>query len=1119
MSAASDFRLYHGNDLSVLAGVLAAELAKPCEGLGLLAPDTILIPQPAMKRWLQKTLAAGHGIAANLRFLTPGEFVSEALKANLPDDDRAVAAATTLRWRVWSVLADEDAMQAPVFAPLRPALRGPDRALAAWALAGEVAVAFEKYQAWRRGWLLRWDDGADPGDWQAELWRRATAGLDHRARRLHAYLQKHDGEAAQPPRGLPPRVFAFACQNVSPDVLRVIASVARAGELHFFFVSPVRGWWGDLPGARARLQADADGVFAADRDHPLLIANGAAGRDFVNLLFAGEAVHPRGEIAAYAGYGNSTLLHEMQDDLLERRPAPAQPTAAFDPADRSLQLHACHTPLREVQVLHEQLRTLLEADPTLQPRDIAVLTPDIDAYAPLVHAVFGAALGGPQAIPFAVADGSTLAARPLATWWLQLLALPASRFTLPEGLALLAPAPVLQRLGLDAAALQRLGEALRDAGARWGRDPAQRRANGAPGDVEFTWQWALDRLLLGHATGSDGDLEGLAPCPQLEGGDFAALDGLLAGLRALAKFARELATPHPAAEWQRVLESTVRDLLPERAAEADDRLAIDDLLARIATLGKELDTAQPAGDVPSAVIAAWFHSGFAEADTRQPFLTGGVTFGRMVPMRLIPFRVICLLGMDDGAYPRRDPGGALNRLAAELRAQPRTPGDRSVREDDRFLFLQLFAAAGDVFYLSFVGSDPRSGEPRSPSVVVAELLDAAAKYRSVPPPDAAPGDDAKPDTPVRRQARAAGRLLLRHPLHPFAPQAFGVPWPKEAPEAAARRRPWHADWRAAAETAGVVRTLRPPFVDTVPAPLPAPPLLTRDLLLRALRNPPRHFLQQRLNLRLPLAEDPLPESEPFALDDARHRFGLAQRVFAALRAGDGEPDALRRRLLAKGWLPPGPAGVELLANALDQAGGCARAARRWAPDPPQSISYELDLAGTRLSGRFDAVHARGLVQFRPGKPHGGAHLEFGLDHLLWHAMGEARPVYRLVPGESPRELPLLAPEAARVALEGLVGLAQRAANQALPLMPKSAWAWHEAATSGNVDKARSDAARQWTGGEEGAWAEGRDPWVRLALRGHDPFLDGDASALQEFGVLATTLFAAFAAEAAERADD
>ncbi|MGH8030050.1 MAG: exodeoxyribonuclease V subunit gamma, partial [Arenimonas sp.] len=195
MPSAPDFRLYHGNDLELLAGLLAAELARPVPGTALLAPDTLLVPQPAVRRWLQKTLAERHGIAANLRFLAPGEFVRQLLDANVPATD-VLGDAATVRWRLWRELADPACLRAPVFAPLTEALAGDslprtgsgEAPLAAWQLAGALAQAFDKYQAWRRDWLLRWDAGADRDDWQAELWRRVTRGSAHRARRLETYL-------------------------------------------------------------------------------------------------------------------------------------------------------------------------------------------------------------------------------------------------------------------------------------------------------------------------------------------------------------------------------------------------------------------------------------------------------------------------------------------------------------------------------------------------------------------------------------------------------------------------------------------------------------------------------------------------------------------------------------------------------------------------------------------------------------------------------------------------------------------------------------------------------------------------------------------------------------------
>lgn len=1050
---AADFRLYHGNDLAVLAGILAHALAQPAPGQGLLAPDTILIPQPAMRRWLQKQLAQAHGIAANLRFLAPGEFVGEALRANLPgDDDAAVGEAAVLRWRLWSLLADPALLRERVFAPLRPLLAGGDPR-AAWTLAGELATAFEKYQAWRRDWLRRWDHGGDKDDWQAELWRRATRGLSHRGRRLDAYLAKFDGDAPAVPAGLPARVFAFACQNVSPDVLRVIASAARAGTLHFFFLSPVQGWWGDLRTARERLREDPDGVFGDD-ENPLLRANGAAGRDFVRTLFSYDVVHPGWEQAVYVPpdpIERPGLLQRLQRDLLARRAPGEVQRIAFDAADRSLQVHSCHTRLREVQVLHARLRELLEADPTLQPRDIAVLTPDMDRYAPFVHAVFGADAQDRHAIPYALGDAGLLANQPVAEAFARLLDLPGARFGANEVLDLLAVKAVAERFELEPAELDQVRDWLAAAGVRWGLDARHKAELEAQPEAAFSWAWALDRLLLGHAAGHDGDVAGVAPLPVLEGAALDLLDRVLQALRKLAHWRTQLAQPRTPAQWSQALAKLLDDFFPERARNAADRDTVAALRLRVAGLARQAERAQLDAPLPFAVARAWVHEALAEDDARQPFLTGGVTFGRMVPMRLVPFRVIALLGLNDGEFPRHDPPGSLNRLVGEL-ANARRAGDRSVRDDDRGLFLQLFAAASQALLLSYLGQDARSGEHLPPSVVVSELLEAAAAQFHDP-----------------KAARAA--LVTAHPLQPFA-------------AAGERRAP-------------------PPFAQGVPAlarPEDAPAVeeWTREQLVRALCHPPREFLCERLGLRVPATSERMPEEEPFDSSDGLGQYALDQRLFElALQRPDAGADDIARRLLAEGRIAPAAAGRLAVDDAQERIAPALAAWRAADGGPPQSRPFVIDWDDLRLAGSLPAVYPDGLRQFSPSKGHGKTVIALGVDVLAWSALGETRPVLRILRDGEAEHIAPLAPDQARAKLRELLQLAQRARREPLPFMPKAG-----ALLACNDDAAKGlKAARtSWTG-EHG---EGGDAWVQLALRGALPF--EDAAATQALAALAREVF-------------
>lgn len=962
-----DFRLYPSNSLELLAALLADELRRPVKGQALLTPDVVLIPQVAMRRWLQATLAAEYGIAANLEFLTPGEFVARALDANLGPAGADDLDAASLHWRVYAALDDPALRQDPALATFAGWMADGD-ALKPWRLAGELAGVYEKYQAWRRDWLLRWEAGADRDDPQARLWRAVAAGRDYRARRIDAYLGRFARDEGPLPQGLPNRLLVFATLNISPDVLRVLATQARVGTLHFYLPTPARGYWGDLQTLRERRRGGDPDLFADDvQENPLLQAWGAAGRDFMALLGDYEVVHPRAEIDVYAdplADGPDTLLRRLQSDLFHRRASPMPPPrTSLDLADPSLQVHACHTRLRELQVLHDQVRALLEDprfDPPLQPREIAVLAPDIDPYVPYLDAVFGGS-DRDDALPWSLADTSPLASEPLAEVFLRLLDLPLSRFGLDDVLDLLASAPVAEAAGLDTDAIDRLHGWLREAGARWGLDAGHRAASDAPADDAYTWQFALDRLLLGHASGADEMIAGVAPWPELEGGALDALDTLVRLLRELARQRRVLGEAATPAHWRERLLYLLAALLPEQPTAPRAQRTLDRLRTLIDRFARDAATAGYDGLVPPDVVRAHFNDQLSQADTRAPLLTGGISVGRMVPMRLLPFRVICLLGMNDGDFPRRDPAAGLNKLTAELHAGRRKPGDRSTREDDRFLFLQLFAAAQDVFYLSYLGADPRDGSVREPSVLVSELLEVAARYHA--------------------DADAKHRFVVRHTLQPFAPAAFGSP---EEP----RRFSYGAAWRPAAARVDAARGMLPPWAS---APLPATTddedALPLDGLRRFLLDPASTFLVDRLGLRLPDAIETTEDIEPLVVPaHGRERARLRRDVFdwwldPAETRDARTPSALYTRLRARGLVPTGPLGehaaeqvfaeVEPYAQAFADWIGHDRRHRRHEAlaEPDGQAVLAAVLAGEPVEG--DALRARlaehGLFPWQRGR--------------------------------------------------------------------------------------------------------------------------------------------------------
>ena len=1111
MQGRPDFRLYHGNALDVLAGLLAAEVARmPADG-DWLRPDVVLVPQFSMRRWLQQALAEASGICANLRFLTPGEFVDQVLDANLgpaPAADRLEP--DTLRWHV---LREMQRRPPPALARfLDTAEHDPRKA---WSLANALADTYEKYQAWRRDWLRAWEQRAPKGDWEAELWRTVARGKAHRARRIGEYLDRFGADGEDTPAGMPPRLFVFACQNVSPDVLQMIASQARAGTQHFYLHSPARGFWGDLGRWNAYTPSDDDaflggaGVDAAP--NPLLAAWGQAGRDFVAMLVGGEIATPSFDLAPFAEPPRNALLGRMQADLLDNG-APLQanadadwPRAQVDRDDASLQFHACHTRLREVQVLHDQLRALLEApprdgQPQLQPRDIAVLAPDIDVYAPHVEAVFGGALATPREIPYTIADTSPLASAPVAEAFLRLLELPLRAPSLADVLDLLAVPAIAARFGLEDADRMRVQDWLESAGARWGLDARDRARHGADGEA-YTLEFAIDRLLLGYASGDDEDIAGVAPWPELEGQAAEALDALLRCVSMLRDARTRLAGPHPPASWAVILQRLIDEAFSPARDGADVAIVrrLRDAIGRFAAGAANADYDTP---VEHAIVLEHLRTELGTADARAPFLSGGVCFGRMVPMRLIPFRVVCLLGMDAEAFPATEGRDPVNRIANALGTPERRKGDPSRRDADRYLFLQLFASAGRVLSLSWCGMDPRDNSRREPSTLVAELLDAAAAYH---------GGDAES---VRES------LVVRHALQPFSPAAYGAPHAGEGrPDSAIepRRFSYDARWQGAAnETAGTdaAPVFAPPTLWLPPRDVARAPL-SLDRLRRALMRPHAVYLQEGLGLRLPEDEAPLAEHEPLGAPDALAQYTLRHAVFDAWLRASGRPDGhvLHERLLARALVAAGADGRTQVAAVLEEVAPFAELALdKGFGDRPRRHAFAHTSPLGSLRGTLDGVHRDRVLRvvLRPDGVHGGHAVRHGLEALCASLLGLpvhelARPSKDDAPAWTVRKP--RAPARAAAALDALFAWHDAAVRAPLVFLPRSGWTYLRTRAEKDADAAMKKASDTWMGGSRTEDRAEATPATRVALRGRDPFYDEDVQSQARFVDLTMAVFA------------
>ncbi|MEQ6289543.1 exodeoxyribonuclease V subunit gamma [Vogesella sp. GCM10023246] len=921
--------LYQSNRLEAL-GILYRHLsdtplADP------FAPEVIMVQSRGMGRWLTLNLARARGIAANLEFVLPAGFGWRLMQAVLPElPPKSAFAPEVLTWRLMALLPT---LQGEPFTPLTRYLQGGP--LACYELAGKIADIYDQYLVFRPEWIRAWEAGqrlalGEDEAWQAALWQLLAADVPGR----HRVTMLDDFFASLRREHLPQRVSVFGIATLAPMYLALLKRMAELTEVNVFLLNPSEAYWGDIVDARGQLKLFAHGE-QADSGHPLLASLGQQGRDFFDEIAGG--IHE--PVSAFVAPEGDTLLARLQRDILTLSPPAAnvqQPAAA----DRSIVCHITHSPMRELEVLKDQLLALLAADPALTPADIAVLTPDINAYAPYIDAVFGYRADAPS-IPYSIADRRLAREVPLLATFGAVLQLADSRFAAAEVLALLDCPALLARFGLQDEDITLLTDWVRGAGIRWGRDAAHKAELGLPAEATHTWRWGLDRLLLGSVlpAGLAGDglplFAGLLPDSAAQGQVAAKLASLAALFDTLDGLATQWAQPASIADWAERLRSAAAQLfLVDEDGEAALQLLhqIADALAADAALA-QFDGAVPLSVLRDAVLRQ------LEISSSGGFLTGGLTFCAMVPMRSIPFRVLCLVGMNDGAYPRDE-----RPVSFDLVARHPKKGDRSRRFDDRYLFLEAILSARDVLYLSWVGRSVRSDEPLPPSPLVAELLDTLG---------AMSGGD------------ISAAITTRHPLQPFSRRYY---------DASLRsHEPLWAD--ALAQPAASPQ----PFAQALARP--APVVVQVADFLRFWQNPVRAWLADGLGLKLERLADELPGREPFAIDrDSRSdiRDTLVQAMLG------GKPLRMAEaRLHGLGLLPDAALGEACLTQ---ERAASARFASRLpqsllaATLPPQPL--RLDIGGVTLVGELAGLRQEGLLRVVPRKAYATEFIRLWLEHLL-----------------------------------------------------------------------------------------------------------------------------------------
>jgi exodeoxyribonuclease V gamma subunit len=882
-----------------------------------LAAEVVAVPTRGMERWLAQRMSdrlgagagRGDGVCANVAFPSPRRILGDAVATASGIDS---GADPWLPERmVWSLLEVVDrCLDEPWLASLAAHLggtvdiAGPARRARRFSTVRHLAELFDRYALHRPELVRAWARGQNTGGggrelggdgpWQAELWRRLREriGVPDPAERVEgacARLREEPGLVA-----LPARVSLFGLTRLPAGHLNVLRALAVGRDVHVFMLHPSPALWDSVAALAPRVVRRREDTTAALPANRLLASWGQDAREIQLVLAGAERDDRHHAVEQHAG----TLLARVQADVRDDRWPPGAPLPGKEDArpllerhDRSVQIHACHGRARQVEVLRDAILHLLEEDPTLEPRDVIVMCPDIETFAPLIQATFGAgevADDGDdlEAVPADVrppdlrvrlADRSLRQTNPVLGVTARLLDLADERLTASQLLDLADQEPVRRRFGLDDDDLARIEDWVAASGIRWGLDAAHRAPFKLDALAAGTWRAGVDRLLVGVTMTEDEQrlFAGVLPLDDVDSGAIDVAGRFSEFVDRVQASVDALSAPTTIRGWAAAIAAAADALTATTERDAWQRAELDRLLDDVVTEATT-DAKGPASamQLAPAEIRALLAERFKGRPTRANFRTGHLTICTLMPMRSVPHRVVCLLGMDDGVFPRKSP-----RDGDDLMLDDPHVGDRDARTEDRQLLLDALMAATDQLIVTYTGNDERTNLARPPAVPIGELLDVI-------------------DRTVRTDdGPARAHVEVRHPLQPFDPKNFinGELVPE---------RTWSFDPVTLNGARALIaeRTAAKPFL-RAPLPQIIAAIVEIEDLVRFVGHPVRAFLRQRLGISVGDYSDEVADALPVELD-ALDRWGVGQRLLDGVLAG-ATIEACVNAEIARGTLPPG----------------------------------------------------------------------------------------------------------------------------------------------------------------------------------------------------------------------
>lgn len=971
------FTVYHSNQLDLLKS-LTAQLIKRQPLDSIFEREIILVQSQGMGQWLQIQLADELNISANIHYPFPTQFIWDIYRIFYPDLPKEnVFNVDLMTWVLLDILPK--LVIHPQFEVLNHYFNYSDDEQKRYQLANCIAQLFDQYLVYRADWLKVWEKGErvkeldyDIQEWQAALWKELVLSIKNLSFPFSNRIDIHIAviEALKDPnialtliKKLPTRVFIFGIVSLPPLYLDFFHALSRHIDIHFMFMNPCRQYWGDIVdrsflSKHIRPDQELDSIIKDT--NPLLASWGKLGRDHLALL---QNYNDKQDIDVFADYAQETLLSRVQQSILDMQNDPIEQVTLANlltstckqkiaADDNSITFHVCHSEQREVEVLYDNLLAILDHYSDIELNDCVVMVADIDHYAPYIQSVFDNAPKS-RYLPYTISDQKLKHIDPIVQGFLLLLDLPQSRIGLEYIFDLLEIPTVAKRFLINEEDLVQLRHWIVDSGVRWGLTSHL--------DEPHSWLTGLHRMLLGYTMYSELDSwKSIFPYDETTGLNAELVGHLCDFISTITKWFDILNQHHFIEEWQSLCVQLLTDFFVFEADSESLLLMIEEQWQRIMQQATLADYHEK---VSVTILKNLLQSTFDNNYLSHRFLIGKINFCTMMPMRSVPFKVVCLLGMNDGVYPR-----SISPLGVDLINRHGRIGDRSRRNDDRYLFLEAFLSAEQKFYVSYIGYDIQTNDDRYPSILVDELLDYVSQHYVLQCDEL---------LPIEVSTKALKHYLVRH--HPRTP--FNIQNYVSDEVNLSRHVVSYADeWLAAAKYQGEKNAF-----DTKLTSQTSLSVSIEDLK-QFYAHPIKELARKRLGYFIGYSDEQLPENENFNLNGLQRYYLNNQMVDLFMDKDLTEKDLnnkLYQKLLRSNQLPYGAFGhivykeqkelMDVLVNKVNsERKGCFT-----------SLDINYDIDGVVLTGRVKNVQNDGILQWRSAKLTIKDGMSLWIDHLAF----------------------------------------------------------------------------------------------------------------------------------------